>query len=62
MEKEKTWEDIFENLSKIGEELEDRKDLPIQKRENMDTNLEEILNSQYSEANNEIDIHSKIST
>ncbi|KFJ42237.1 hypothetical protein IBE48_01600 [Francisella philomiragia] len=53
MKKEKTWDDIFENLSKIGEDLEDRKDLPIQKRENMDTNLEGRVKYQDSEANNE---------
>ncbi|MEY8672833.1 MULTISPECIES: hypothetical protein [Francisella] len=55
MKKEKTWDDLFENISKVGEDFEDKKDLPIQQRENIDINLEEILKNQYSEASEEID-------
>ncbi len=55
MKKEKTWDDLFENISKVGEDFEDKKDLPIQQRKNIDINLEEILKNQYSEANEEID-------
>ncbi|AJI54327.1 hypothetical protein [Francisella philomiragia] len=54
MKKEETWDDLFENISKVGEDFENKKDLPVQEREEIDTNLEESLKDQYSEANEEI--------
>ncbi|MBK2258016.1 hypothetical protein [Francisella philomiragia] len=39
MKKEEKWDYLFENISKVGEDFEDKKDLPIQERKHMETNI-----------------------